>query len=174
MNITLRPLRWVAVALLLAAPTLLSGQQLVYEREYSLFAGGSNRLTMTLEPDGTMTVVRPEMMTDSGRLQGKVAAGEYDRLQAALLSMNVRTADLRADLRQRLRTELFHVSDVETSRFFSFDANRRVEASIEVDSLQPLARRFDDDMRLRAMHDLEQQWWRLMEQVRKETAGQRQ
>lgn len=163
--------RATVFALFLAAPALPAAQQLVYEREYSLMPGDSNLLSMTLEPDGTMVVERPAMMTNSGVITGNVPARHYERLRTALDTIRVTTTDLESDLRQRSRVEFFHVSDVETSRFYALDANRSVAASIEVDSLQPRAQHFDDDMRLHALRDLERQWWQLMEQIMTDTGG---
>lgn len=163
--------RATVFAVFLASPTLLIAQQLVYEREYSLMPGGSNLLSMTLDPDGAMVIERPAMMTDSGVITGTVPSRHYENLRTALDTIQVTTTDLESDLRQRSRVEFFHVSDVETSRFYAVDANRRVAASIKIDSLQPRARHFDDDMRLRALRDLERQWWRLMEQIMTDTKG---
>ena len=161
-----------ALGILLAAlPTLLPAQQLVYEREYALIADAANTLSITLEPDGSTVINRPVMMTRSGVLRGKVPAHRYDELRAALDAVQVSTSDLDSDLRQRTRVELFHISDVETSRFIHLNASREVAASIEVDSLEPLARHFDDDMRLRALHELERQWWQLMHEVMAQTGG---
>ena len=152
-------------AALVVATGGVSAQQLVYEREYSMFQNGSRVLLMTLDPDGSLRVQRPAMMTHAGIHQASVPVEHYQQLRAALDAVQTDSRNLKEDLRERARIELFHVSDVETSRFARLDASRAAVTRIEVESLQPMAERFNDDVRLRALLDLERQWWSLMEQA---------
>ncbi|MCA1780115.1 MAG: hypothetical protein LC637_12250 [Xanthomonadaceae bacterium] len=152
-------------AVWVVASGALPAQQLVYEREYSMFESGSRVLLMTLDPDGSLRVERPAMMTHSGSHRATVPVAHYQQLSAALDAIQADSRSLKEDLRERARVELFHVSDVETSRFARLDARRAAVTRIEIESLQPMAERFDDDVRLRALLDLEQHWWQLMKQV---------
>lgn len=152
------------VAWLLLSASSAWAQQIVYEREFGMIAGGDNVLRIVVEADGTVTCQRPEFMTHSGLHQGHIPDAAWQGLQTAMQAIDFSGQGLAADMRQRSANELFVVSDVEISRFALFDASGQPVRFIRVESLDAYARRFDD-ARLEHLQQLEQRLLGVMKDV---------
>ncbi len=148
---------------LFAAPLPAAAEALRYERVYAIFDARANTLRITLDNSGLVTIERPALMTHAGVHVRQLKGDDYHRLRQAYDDARVDTRSLREDVRQRAEAERFEVSDPEYSRFYSLDDNRQMIDSVEVESLEPFARQFADDVRLQALDALEKEWWRLMQ-----------
>ncbi|MDT8450539.1 MAG: hypothetical protein RQ847_10265 [Wenzhouxiangellaceae bacterium] len=144
----------LAVAALLSAGSA-AAQQIVYEREYEMIAGGDNVLRIVVEADGSVQVDRPAFMTHSGRHQGRIPDAAWRGLLTAMRAIDFGGRALAADIRRRSANEVFHVSDAEISRFALYDADGQPLRFIEAKSISAYAERFDD-ARLKRLRRLEQ------------------
>ena len=162
MNIKNRLAYFFSIFVLLICCNSAMSETLVYERLYSHFEKGNNKLRITLNEQGVMTVDRPMFMTHPGQYTFQVDPDFYLEFSAQLAGIPVRSEQLESTFKQRVENNAIYISHPELSRFQQLDGSRNVMDSLQIESIDAQRTIAPNDRYLAQAAELEQQWWALM------------
>ena len=173
MNIKSRLAYFFSIFVLLICCNSAMSETLVYERIYSHFELGNNKLRITLDEQGVMTVDRPMFMTHSGQYTFQVDPDLYLEFSAQFNGIPVRSEQFQSTFKQRIENGSIYISHPELSRFQRLGGSRNVMNSLHIESIDAQRIIAPNDRYLAQAAELEQQWWALMnsELARHNAAG---
>ena len=146
----------------------VQADRIVYERVFPLGSPGNDTLRIEIAASGDVTIQRPDIMTLSGRHEGVVDPSVYSELRGRVVGLDVDIEALEARWQARQRDEMITVTDPETTVIRLLGDEREPGVEMRVSAVQPRARLAGNDDAIARLAALEDDLWKLMEELLRE------